>query len=245
MDPSQRWSAVALAGFVALALRAREVEADCAVPRQALTPAIADGARLGSRSPIVAYMHAHWGPRGPVTPLAIVGPRRIALRERTIAPDVIALEPAELPPAGTYLVEGLVAPLHVEYTADPPPVVAVAPVLTAATHASLGLDRHAGERWLTRATLGAGAPPGVVMVLARWIVGGRVAGASFHPVAAGTSTVVLFETAPGCATNPGGQAAPPAGAQVEIAWLDVAGRTSPWSNRTAVTVATTAPRPTF
>jgi hypothetical protein len=226
---------MAVFSLLVLALPARLVEADCAIARLELGAAIPTGTHLPIGAPIVAIPENAWDvAHGPVT-RELVGARRIALTERTIAPDVTALVPATPPTPGIYQVTGLREALSVEYTATPMPAVLPAPVLRAAAYASLGFDRHAGERFGATATLGATAPSGALLVLARWWVNGRPAGTSFARAVAGSTSQSIYATADGCGSLPASVLAPPPGAGADVAWVDLAGRVSPWSARVPVT----------
>jgi hypothetical protein len=217
-----------------LALPATLVNADCAIARLELGAAIPTGTHLPIGAPILVVPTNVWdAAHGPVA-RELVGARRIALAERTIAPDVTVLVPATPPTPGVYEVTGLGAPLSVTYVAQPMPTVLGAPVLRSASYASMGFDRHAGERFAVTAVLGGAAPTGAVLVLARWWVNGRPAGTSFGSVSAGATSQTIYASAEGCGSLPRSVLAPPVGALADVAWVDVAGRVSPWSSRVAV-----------
>ena len=210
------------------------LEADCATARLELGAAIATGTRLPIGAPIVAIPENDWNVPQARVARELVGPRRIALTERQIAPDVTALVPSSPPPPGVYQVVGLREALSVEYTATQMPAALAAPELRSASFASLGFDRHAGERFAATAALASMAPSGAVLVLARWWSSGRQAGASFARVTAGSATQTIFQSAEGCGELPGTVVAPVPGASVDVAWVDVVGRVSPWSARVAI-----------
>lgn len=226
---------IALFLALSLALPASFVEADCAIARLELGAAIPSGTHLPIGAPIVAVPENAWSAaHGPIT-RELVGPRRIALTERTIAPDVTALVPATPPTPGVYQVVGLAGALSVEYTADPQPAMLTAPQLRSAAYASLGFDRHAGERFQATATLAGTAPAGAILVLARWWVNGRPAGTSFAAASRGATQQTIYASATGCGSLPASVLAPPPGASADIAWVDLVGRVSPWSSRVVVT----------
>ncbi len=225
---------IALLLTLSLALPATLVEADCAISRLELGAVIPTGTRLPIDAPIIVIPGDAWSAHGPVT-RELVGPRRIALTERMIAPDVTALVPVTPPTPGVYRVLGLREPLSVEYTAAPLPSVLPAPQLRAVSYGSLGFDRHAGQRFAASATLGVSVPTGAILVLTRWWVSGHPAGSSFATAAAGATSQTLYATANGCGSLPASVLAPPPGASADIAWVDVAGRVSPWSSRVLVT----------
>jgi hypothetical protein len=165
----------------------------------------------------------------------LVGPRRIALTQRTIAPDVTALVPASPPTPGVYEVTGLRGPLSVEYVAQPMPAPLPAPALHSASFGTLGFDRHAGERFGASAALSAPVPSGALLVLARWWVDGRPAGGSFATAVPSATSQPIYASAEGCGSLPQSVLAPPPGASVDVAWVDGVGHTSPWSSRVPVT----------